>query len=82
MTKNTAKKRWIGLIVLFTVMIILGIVYAQETGKRPSSYSPVVIQEDFASIMARMKADKPAVMKKHMDLINQRYDLGTDRLRG
>jgi cytochrome c peroxidase len=82
MTENRSKKRWIGLIVLFTVMIILGIVYAQETGKRPSSYSPVVIQEDFASIMARMKADKPAVMKRHMDLLSERYDLGNRPAKG
>lgn len=41
----------------------------------PSSYAPVVITEDFDAIMARMKAAKPKVMKRQMDLLEQRYDL-------
>ncbi len=48
---------------------------AQDTGKKTSSYAPVDIKEDFASTMARMKAAKPAVEKKHLDLLNLRYDL-------
>ena len=32
-------------------------------------------QEDFATIMARMKAAKPEVMKRQMDLLTARYDL-------
>ncbi len=47
---------------------------AQEAS-RGSSYSPVVIQEDFARTMARMAAEKPAVMKRQIDLLNERYDL-------
>jgi cytochrome c peroxidase len=35
----------------------------------------VVIQEDFAATMARMKAAKPEVMMRQMDLLNARYDL-------
>lgn len=41
----------------------------------PSSYSPVVIHEDFDSIMNRMSAAKPSVMKEHLDLLQKRYDL-------
>jgi cytochrome c peroxidase len=82
MIKKTEKKSWIGLVVILIVMTILGVVYAQETGKRPSSYSPVVIQEDFASIMARMKGEKSAVMKRHMDLLNERYDLSNRPAKG
>ena len=43
-----------------------------------SSYAPVVPKETFAETMARMKAEKPAVMKKQMDLLQQRYDLRND----
>ncbi len=43
--------------------------------QRPTSYSPVVIQEDFQTIMSRMSAAKPQVMKRQMDLLGQRYDL-------
>jgi len=63
-------------LVLFAASVFaLGIVYAQESGKKASSYSPVVITEEFATIMARMKAAKPEVIKRHMDLLNERYDL-------
>lgn len=60
--------------ILAWVLIFLGLVYAQESGKN-SSYSPVVIKEEFATIMARMKAAMPDVMKRQMDLLNERYDL-------
>ena len=57
------------------VMVTLGGAFAQDTGKPASSYSPVDGVEDFSSVMARMKAAKPAVMKRQMDLLNERYDL-------
>jgi cytochrome c peroxidase len=31
--------------------------------------------EDFATVMARMKAAKPGIQKKHEELLDQRYDL-------
>jgi cytochrome c peroxidase len=40
-----------------------------------TSYAPVAGQEDFASVLARMKADKPTVEKRHKDLLEERYDL-------
>jgi cytochrome c peroxidase len=40
-----------------------------------SSYSPVVINESFDSIMVRMKAAMPEVMRRQMDLLKERYDL-------
>lgn len=46
---------------------------AQET--RPSSYSPVIIHEDFQDTVARMSAAKPEVMQRHQALLEQRYDL-------
>ena len=52
----------------------LGLAYAQDTVP-PSSYAPVVMRESFAQVMARMKAAKPDVMRKHETLLNGRYDL-------
>jgi len=75
MTKNTSKKRWVTLLMLVTILMIVGLVYAQGPSKKVSSYAPVVITEDFSTIMNRMKAEKPDVMKRHMDLLNERYDL-------
>lgn len=56
-------------------MLLLGMVFAQESRKLPSSYAPVNLNEDFATVMARMKAAKPDIMKRHLDLLNERYDL-------
>jgi cytochrome c peroxidase len=36
---------------------------------------PVDIKEPFATTLARMKAAKPEIMKRQMDLLNERYDL-------
>ena len=63
------------LVMLTTVLIVLNQGYAQESGKKGSSYAPVVIKEDFATIVGRMKAARPEVMKRQMDLLNERYDL-------
>ncbi len=50
-----------------------GLVYAQERGQ--TSYAPVDIKEAFASILSRMKAEKPAIEKRQADLLAERYDL-------
>ena len=39
--------------------LMAGVVLSQEAGKKKSSYAPVVIEKDFATIMAEMKAAKP-----------------------
>jgi cytochrome c peroxidase len=61
---------WVGL----GLALGLGVAYAQDASK-PSSYSPVVIREDFSRVMARMKAAKPEVMRRQQALLSQRYDL-------
>ena len=48
---------------------------ANEKKELPSSYAPVVIKEPFATIMARMKAEKPKIMERQMELLKRRYDL-------
>jgi cytochrome c peroxidase len=62
--------------------IIVGIAHSQETAPKGSSYAPVDIKEDFAATMARMKKDKPAVMKRQTDLLNERYDLSNRPAKG
>jgi cytochrome c peroxidase len=63
-------------------LIVMGVAYAEDSGKRATSYSPVDIKEDFASIMARMKAAKPEIMKRQMDLLNLHYDLSNRPAKG
>ena len=71
------KAIWIGLAGVPLVLIVLAIsTFAQPPLRGESSYSPVVIKESFETIMARMKAARPEVMKRHMDLLGERYDLG------
>ena len=41
----------------------------------PTSYSPVVITKPFADTMADMQAAKDGVMKRQMQLLEERYDL-------
>jgi cytochrome c peroxidase len=57
-------------------------IYAQQAQRAPTSYLPVDIREPFASIMARMKAAKPAIEEAHRDVLEQRYDLSDRPTRG
>ena len=79
------------LVMFAAMLITFGLTHAQEekTGKEgkpvkiviqkkktvKTSYAPVTITESFEDMMARMKAAKPEVMKQHIDLLNERYDL-------
>ena len=57
------------------LMVVAISTFAQSPLRGESSYSPVVIKESFETIMSRMKAATPGVMKRQMDLLNERYDL-------
>ena len=69
-------KNWKRTAIFAAVLASTSAAQAEAPEKRPSSYAPVVIKEDFAATMARMKAEKPGVMKRQMDLLHARYDLG------
>jgi cytochrome c peroxidase len=43
--------------------------------EKPTSYMPVDIREDFQVTLERMRAARPIVMKRQMDLLASRYDL-------
>jgi cytochrome c peroxidase len=60
------------------IIITAHAVRSEENGTKPSSYAPVDIHESFSKIMSRMAAARPEIMKRHMALLEQRYDL-TDR---
>jgi cytochrome c peroxidase len=57
-----------------TGVLVLGTMSCFGQQKRESSYSPV-IEEPFDKVMAQDKAEKAVVMKRQMDLLNERYDL-------
>jgi cytochrome c peroxidase len=75
--KSRTKVISIGAIIAGALIIIVASSYAKET-----SYAPVAITEDFDSILARMKAAKPEVMNRQMDLLRERYDLSDRPAKG
>ncbi|SNQ59864.1 cytochrome B6 [Candidatus Methanoperedens nitratireducens] len=101
--KQIIPKYVLALLVMSALaLILLGAVYAQESGtnglnntsvgeaidnasqvaNKSSSYLPVVIKEDFATVMARYVATKPGAMQRQMDLLNERYDLSNHAASG
>ncbi|MFC2130063.1 cytochrome B6 [Bacteroidota bacterium] len=69
------------IIAVFTFLIIaLCILFAQQKVK--NSYAPVVVTEQFSDVMAKMKAAKPAIMKRQLDLLIERYDLSNRPAQG
>ena len=80
MTHRFKKARWKVLVVCSLIASV--VVCSKAIGEKMSSYSPVVIKEGFETIMARMKAAKSQVMKRQMNLLNQRYDLSDRPAKG
>jgi len=73
---------WELLVTLITLFGLQGVAYTQQSAEKPSSYLPVDIKENFATILARMQAAKAEVMKRQMDLLNERYDLSDHPAQG
>ena len=66
---------WKALAATTAGLLMLGVALAQGDDKRPSSYSPVVIDAEFDEIVERMSAEKPEIMERQQSLLEQRYDL-------
>lgn len=73
MTRTTALIGWAALGWLSTALMA-GAAMAADNSP-PSSYSPVVIKEEFSAIVARMSAAKPGLMEQQKKLLEERYDL-------
>lgn len=71
MQKALGKVCVVGCATALSAFLIIGMVNAEEA----SSYMKVVITEPFASVVARMTKDKPAVEARHKTLLTDRYDL-------
>lgn len=70
-------------LALAAMVVFAGVFQSVSRGAdKKSSYAPVVIEEEFATIMQRMKAAKPEVMKKQMTLLEERYDLSNKPVSG
>jgi hypothetical protein len=71
------RKLWTG-VAFAVVTVIFGSAYAQQGPRGRSSYAPVDITEPFSATLARLSAQKPAVERDHMMVLNERYDLSLD----
>jgi cytochrome c peroxidase len=85
------KKLWqwalsISILAVLGVILFTGVAVTKEKQEKaaspPSSYAPVVIQEDFATTMERMKKEKPQVMNRQLELLKKRYDLDNKAAKG
>jgi len=74
--KNKIKKNK-SLLLIFTVtgLLVVLITFSQTLMVNKGSYGPVDGNEDIQSVIQKMTAEKPEIMKRQMDLLNQRYDL-------
>ncbi|MBC7817068.1 MAG: cytochrome B6, partial [Planctomycetaceae bacterium] len=84
--KQWPKQGWLWM-TFFAAGAGLSLAYGQEVPEakpklKPTSFSPVDQKEPFAVVVKRMKAAKPEVMKRQMDLLEQRYDLGVGTTKG
>jgi cytochrome c peroxidase len=73
------------LLAMVIAALLMGSIWAfaqAPPSKGESSYSPVVIKEAFEAVMARMRAAKPEIMKRQMDLLGTRYDLSNRPAQG
>ena len=75
--KNATKSMRINPLVLtlvgLTVVGCFGLAVAEDPPQ--TSYAPVVMSETFQQTVERMTAAKAGIMQRHMDLLNERYDL-------
>jgi hypothetical protein len=69
------RKLWTGVAFAAVTVVVLGSSYAQQGPRGRSSYAPVDITEPFSATLARLSAQKPAVERDHMVVLNERYDL-------
>lgn len=66
-------------ILIALTLILQPVEFFAAAAEAPnSSFAPVVAKEPFLETMARMQAAKSTIMRKQMDLLQQRYDLRND----
>jgi cytochrome c peroxidase len=67
---------------VFAACLASAAVYAQDTSKRSSSYAPVDIKDDFATIRSKMEGMKAEVTERQQNLLKERYDLANRPAQG
>lgn len=60
---------------LLVSVVFVAVSSVKANATPPSSYAPVVIREEFQTIVKKMTDAKSAIMNRHKELLKQRYDL-------
>ena len=68
-------RRHRGVAVVALALVIVGMVAGARAADPPSSFMSVK-EEDFKTVLARMRAAKAGIQARHRDLLAARYDLG------
>jgi cytochrome c peroxidase len=70
-----ARQDWTVVTAAILAIAVAAPLVAHAQPMAPTSYAPVAMHESFDETMARMAAEKPAIMKRQMELLGERYDL-------
>lgn len=73
---------WMGLAAVAIATVALCLVVPGVAQEKPSSFAPVTGTGEFKAVMSKMEAEKPAILKKHADLLAERYDLADRPAKG
>ena len=77
--KDWGNKIWLAIGLAVLALVSVGVVITGAQKEKPkakvSSYAPVVITEDLAATVTRMKGEKPAILARQQALLTERYDL-------
>lgn len=71
-----------GLVLVAAGFFAVNVAAQAKKEVKPSIYAPVAGVEEFADVAKRMSAAKPAVMKRQMSLLGERYDLADNAAKG
>ncbi|MCL4504030.1 MAG: cytochrome B6, partial [Deltaproteobacteria bacterium] len=88
MDRQHARRVWLLCTLILGFALTAGIGFSWSKDDKPkaqereTSYAPVVIKEDFNTIMNRWKAEKPKVEARQKELLEARYDLGNHPAKG
>ncbi len=70
-----SKYTCVTLLSFATILSVIGMAYAKEMKKQKSSYMPVMVTESFEAVRRRDVAEKSEVMRRHMAMLRERYNL-------
>ncbi len=73
MRRAILTQRGVALGILATALAVYGVASADDATKK---------SENFNAVMARMKAEKPAIQQRQLELLQKRYDLGDHAAQG